>query len=78
MSTTTVTLTGVCSGGGHLTFVVTGDAELTRTLDLSTITDPITGEDVEAFLRVICKLAKKGRTLAQARTLLQAGVEVIV
>ena len=40
--------------------------------------DPYTEQEVEAFLKLICKLAKKGRTNAQARTLLQAGVTVTV
>ncbi|MDO8707016.1 MAG: hypothetical protein Q7J84_18975 [Sulfuricaulis sp.] len=78
MSAVTVRLTSICSGGGHLTFTVSGDAVLTRTLDLSSLTDPIEASDVEAFLKIICKMAKKGRTLNQARTLLQAGVTVTV
>ena len=43
MNAITITLSGICSGGNHLTF-----------------------------------MARAGRTLAQARTLLQAGVEVVV
>ena len=78
MSAVTVTLTGICSGGGHLTFSVTGDATLTRMLDLSSLTDPIDAQDVEAFLKVITKLARKGRTQNQARVLLQNGVTVTV
>lgn len=78
MSAITVTLASICSGGGHLTFNVTGDATLTQTLDLSNLTDPIDDAEKAAFLKVICKLAKNGRTLAQARTLLQAGVTVTV
>ena len=78
MSAVTVTLTSICSGGGHLTFTVTGDVTRTQMLDLSVLTDPATEQEVEAFLKLICKLAKKGRTNAQARTLLQAGVTVTV
>ena len=77
MSAVTVRLTNICSGGGHLTFAVTGDATLTQMVDLSTILEPVSDQDVEAFLKVICKLAKKGRTVAQAKTLLQAGVTVV-
>ena len=78
MSTITVRLASICSGGGHLNFTVTGAATLTETLDLSVLTDPLSEAEKDAFLKVICKLAKNGRTLAQARTLLQAGVTVIV
>ena len=78
MSSVTIRLTNICTGGNQLTFSVTGDATLARTLDLSSLTDPIDDSDVEAFLKIICKLAKKGRTLNQARTLLQNGVTVTV
>lgn len=78
MSSVTVRLTGICSGGNHLTFAVTGDAALTQVLDLSILSDPVTEEEAVAFLKCIGKLAKKGRTLAQARTLLQNGVTVTV
>ena len=78
MTAIVTTLTGVCSGGGHLTFSVTGDASLTQTLDLTNLTDPISDQEKEAFLKVICKMAKAGRTVNQAKTLLQAGVTVTV
>ena len=78
MSTVTVRLTNICSGGGHLTFTVTGDATLTRVLDLPTLSEPLDAADVEAFLRVITRMAKMGRTVNQARTLLQTGVTVTV
>lgn len=78
MATVTVKLMSVCSGGGHLTFAVTGAANLSRILDLSSLTDPIEERDVDSFLRVIAKLAKQGRTVAQTKTLLQTGVVVTV
>ena len=78
MSAVTITLTSICSGGGHLTFTVTGAASRTQVVDLSVLTEPATEQEVEAFLKLICKLAKNGRTNAQARTLLQAGVTVTV
>ena len=78
MSAVTIRLTGICSGGNHLTFAVTGDAERTQVLELQVLTEPVQPEELAAFLKVICKLAKNGRTLAQARTLLQAGVTVTI
>lgn len=78
MSAITVTLASICSGGGHLTFNVTGDATFSKMIDLSTMTGPMDEQDVLSFLRVIGWLAKNGRTVAQAKALLQAGVTVTV
>lgn len=78
MARFTITLPpdGVCSGGNHLTFRVTGDRTATVRMDLSQITPALTEEDAEAFCRLIARLVKSGRTVAQARALLQAGVTV--
>lgn len=78
MSTVTVRLSSICAGGNHLTFNVSGDASLSQIVSLSMLSEPIDEQDVVAFLSVLCRLAKRGRTLAQARTLLQAGVTVTV
>ena len=78
MSSVTVRLTGICTGGNHLTFTVTGDATLTQVIDLSLLSEAVSEDEAQAFLKCIAKLAKKGRTNAQARTLLQNGVTVTV
>lgn len=78
MSSVTIQLTNICSGGSHLTFSVTGDATLSSVLDISSISEPIDEQDIDAFLRVVVRMAKRGRTVAQARTLLQEGVEISV
>lgn len=78
MAALTITLTGICSGGNHLTFGISGDRSATVRGSLDDILAPLTEEDVVAFLRVVCKLAKAGRTTAQARALLQAGVTVTI
>jgi len=78
MAAITITLNSVCAGGNHLRLQLTGDATGTKTLTLEELTLPIETEDKEAFLRVITKMARMGRTNAQARTLLQAGVTVTV
>lgn len=78
MTTLTVTLPplGVCDGGHHLTLIVSGDYAATVALGRDQLDDPISADD--SFLVVICKMAKKGRTFNQAKTLLQAGVTVTV
>lgn len=78
MSAITVTLTSICSGGNHLTFAATGDATQSQVVDLSLLTEPLTDQEKEAFIKVVAKLARNGRTLVQARNLLQAGVTVTV
>jgi hypothetical protein len=80
MATTseTVTLTSVCAGGGHLVFTGTGAKSATVNAVLDDLTEPLTDEEMLAFVKVIVKMAKAGRTLSAAKTLLQAGVAVTV
>lgn len=78
MATITVTLTGICAGGEHLTFSVTGDAALTVRMSLSEVLAGLSNEDKEGFVKSLVKLGKIGRTNAQLRTLFQAGVTVSV
>lgn len=80
MSIVTTTLQGVCSGGNHLTFRIAldGGGQWSRVLDLSRIQEPVSEEDMETFLKIVAKLALRGRTVNQARTLLLAGVTLTV
>lgn len=78
MSAITLTLTATCPGGNHLTFGVTGDKVLTFPAAISELSDPITNEDAVAFAKIIAKMARAGRTIPQARTLLQNGITVTV
>lgn len=77
MATITLTLSSTCAGGGHQTFVVTGafSRTMNTTIDLD---EPMSAEERESFVKGLVKLVKMGRTNAQARTLLQAGVTVVV
>jgi len=74
----TITLAGVCSGGNHLRFTISGAASGTVDAELSDLTAPVTETEREAFIKVLVKLARSGRTLAQTRSLLQSGVTVTV
>lgn len=78
MAAVTITLTNICSGGNHLTYGVTGAKSMTVSGVLDDISQPVTDEEAQAFVKVVTKLAKAGRTLNQARTLLQTGVTVTV
>lgn len=76
MASVTTTLTDICGGGNHLQFSVTGRNPIRLMAD--DLTQPITEDDLEVFVRVVVRLARQGRTNAQARSLLQAGVTVTV
>lgn len=78
MTTLTITLNAICAGGNHLTFGITGAATATQIADLSDITAPLTAEDAQALVRIVGRMAKAGRTVAQAKTLLQAGVSITI
>jgi len=76
MAAVTVTLTGICAGGNHLTFGVTGDVTATIHAVTADMIGAITDEDKTIFVKVLAKLAKIGRTNAQAKTALQAGIAI--
>lgn len=78
MATLTVTLTGQCAGGDHLTFAYSGAATGSIVGYRDDMTNALTDDEKRAFVAVLCKLAKIGRTNAQAVALLQAGVTVTV
>lgn len=78
MASLTVTLTAICSGGEHLTFVTSGAKVVTAKGSLSEIQLAVTDDEAVAFLKVLAKLVKVGKTLAQARTALQSDVTITV
>jgi hypothetical protein len=78
MASVTVTLTDICSGGEHLTYQVTGAKAMTVAGSLADTLEPVTEEEAQAFVKVLAKLAKAGRNLNQAKTIMQNGVTVTV
>jgi hypothetical protein len=78
MAAVTVTLTGICGGGEHLTYVITGAKTMTVDGSLDDTQAPVTDDEARAFVKVLAKLAKAGRTLNQARNIMQNGVTVTV
>ena len=52
MTTITIALTGICSGGNHLTFGITGAKTRTVAVDLSSLSEPISDEDAEKIVTV--------------------------
>ncbi len=78
MTTVVVTMTVLCGSGGHARLAVTGAKTGAYDIHTSVLSDPITDEDAEAFIKIIGKMAKAGRTNQQTIALLQAGVTVTV
>ncbi len=76
MASITTTLIAICAGGDHLTFSITGAKTLTVSADFAEMNSPITDEEAVAFVKVIAKLCKSGKTIAQTKTALQAGIVV--
>lgn len=78
MTTVVVTMTNLCAGGGHARIAVSGAKSATVDVSTAMLSDPITDEDADSFVKIIGKMAKAGRTPAQAVALLQAGVTITV
>jgi hypothetical protein len=78
MTTIVITATKFCASGGHAHVSVTGAKTYALDVDVAPFSDPVTDEEAAAFIKVIAKMAKAGRTNAQAAALLQTGVTVTV
>ena len=78
MASITLTKTNECSSQNHLIVSVTGDVICTWHTNLDDITEQITDEEKIAFLKVLMRIAKIGRTRAQVRTALTNGYTVTI
>lgn len=78
MATVTLQITQAEACGNHFELTLSGDLTGTRRInaeELQWLYDNVTKDDLIA---VMLRLVKSGRTLAQAKALLQAGVTVTV
>lgn len=78
MTTVVITATAFCPGGGHVRMQLSGATDHVTMMETTTFSDPVTEDDAQAFIKIIGKMARMGRTGAQAKALLEAGVTVIV
>jgi hypothetical protein len=78
MASITLTRTAECAALNHITIQVTGDATYTYRGAMDDITQPITDYDKEAFIRVLLRFARIGRTNAQVRTAIGNGYTVTI
>jgi hypothetical protein len=74
MAAVTTTLSAICGGGTHLTFTLSGASSATVPVLLSELSESLTPDELVTYVKCVAKLAKAGRTVAQARTLLEGGV----
>ena len=80
MATINLQVTNECAGGGNWTVSIDLDGGSPRIfrLNRAEISDAIEDKEMEAFATVLMRAYKTGRTGAQARSGLMAGIAVIV
>jgi hypothetical protein len=78
MATLTITRTVECAAQNHVTLSVTGDVTHTYNGTMVDLTGPITDDEKDAFIKLLIRFAKIGRTGAQVRTALTNGVTVTI
>lgn len=78
MAAITLTATDICAGDNHYTLTVTGAAQHIEVFTLDDMLAAITDDEKRAFLRVLIRIAKIGRTRAQVRTALLNGYTVTI
>lgn len=79
MASVTIQVTAVCAGGDHATVRLTKGAQARDvTMLVPDLRSAITQDDIEAFCKVALKLHSEGKTLAQFKASVQAGVTVTV
>lgn len=78
MASITIQLTNVCSGGGHGTITVSGDVTRSLVVDFAELLEEIGAVDDKAILAALLRLNKIGKTNAQFKSSLLAGIAVTV
>lgn len=80
MATVVITLESVCAGGGHanISVSVNGVNKGTFPVLADDVLSPLPDADVPTVLAALVKLRMIGRTKAQVRSDLQAGLTVTV
>ena len=78
MASITLTRTAECANLNHIVIAVTGDTTYTYRGTMDDITSPISDDEKDAFIKVLLRLAKIGRTNAAVRTALGNGYTVTI
>lgn len=79
MTAVTMQVVSLCAGGDHAVVRLTKGAQVRDVpMLVPELRSAITQDDVEAFCKVALKLFNEGKTLAQFKAGVQAGVTVTV
>jgi hypothetical protein len=78
MASLTITRTTECPAQNHVTLSVTGDVTHTYRGDMDDLTSPVSEAEKDAFIKLLIRFAKIGRTRVQVRTALTNGVTVTI
>jgi hypothetical protein len=78
MASMTLTRTAECAAQNHITIEISGDVQHTYHGDMDELTAPVTEAEKDAFVKLLIRFAKIGRTRAQIRNALGNGVTVTI
>lgn len=80
MATITLTATRICSGGDHVTMElkVDGVVRATRTYLIGELVDAVNDVEAESIIPTLIRLHKIGKTNAQVRANVLAGINIVV
>lgn len=80
MSTLTITLDHVCTGGDHLTPGLVLDGQTKRSVNVMRpeVLAPLSEQEIVAAMKALIRLHARGKTNAQVRNNLQAGIVVTI
>lgn len=79
MSTITLTKVYECAAGDHLRLAVTGDFPAQDvSIYLPDLTGSVTEEEKQAFLKILLKVGRIGRTQNQIKTALTNGYSISI
>lgn len=82
IGTVEITLNSLCPADNHASITLNleaGEKVITLSEEISQLVGSgLNGNDINSFLRVLLRLGSRGRTKAQLKAVLQAGVTVTI
>lgn len=78
MASLTITRINECAAQNHVVLTVTGGVSYTYRGDMDELTAAVTEDEKEAFIKVLLRVAKIGRTRAQVRNALTNGYTITI
>lgn len=79
MPTITFTGSNFCTGNGHFSVAITGAVTATKRVNATEIVgNPLTADEKDTLIALLLRFGANGKTPAQAKTWISAGVDVAV